>query len=164
MAIRFLPTEFLAKTMPEKTVAKLVTQKLTLNRAAVRTLTGSDILTKKTLEKVALKVIKSYKQTYGEFKAQGFSKSQALEETLNDKKLMLQRVKNAAVYEVSQEIQSQYAGEEYTWLPSSAGEPDPEHQLNYGKTFKLGDGEAPGDRYGCECGMEILVRENKLEL
>lgn len=154
MAIRFLPTEFLKKALPEKQIEKLVTQKLTLNRAAVRAL-GTDVLSKKTIEKVALKVIKSYKATYEE---------KTLAETLNDKKLLIQRVQNAAVHEVSQEIQAKYEGEFYRWLPSSAGEPDPEHQLNYGKKFQFGDGEAPGDRYGCECGMEILVRETKLEL
>lgn len=163
MAIRFLPSEFLKKAMPEKTVEKLVTQKLTLNRAAVRSL-GTEVLSKKTLEKVALKVIKQYKGTYGDFRDDGLSKGQALEETLNDKKLMVSRVQNAATHEVSQEIQDQYSGEKYEWLPSDADEPDPEHQLNYGQVFILGVGEAPGDRYGCRCGMNILVKETKLEL
>ena len=154
MAIRFSPTEFLKKALPEKQVAKLVTQKLTLNKAAVRAL-GTDVLSKRTLERVALKVIKSYKATYEE---------KTLAETLNDKALMIQRVQNAAAWEVSQEIQAKYEGEFYIWIPSDADEPDPEHQLNYGKKFKFGVGEAPGDRYGCRCGSEILVSETKLEL
>ena len=154
MAIRFLPSEFLEKALPKKKVAKLVTQKLTLNRAAVRAL-GSKVLSKKTVEEVALKVIKSYKATY---------KEKTLVETLNDKALMIARVQNVAVFVVSQEIQSQYKGEFYEWLPSDANEPDPEHQLNYGEKFQLGVGEAPGDRYGCRCGMNILVNETKLEL
>lgn len=155
MAIRFQPTDFLKKAMPEKQVEKLVTQKLTLNRAAVRAIAKSDILTKKTVEKVALKVIKSYKATF---------KEKTLAETLNDKRLLVSRVQNAAVFEVSQEIKGKYEGEFYRWLPSDANEADPEHQLNYGKKFQLGVGEAPGDRYGCRCGMEILVSDSKLEL
>jgi len=149
-----LPSEFLKKALPDKKVARLVTQRLTLNRAAVLAL-GDDVLSKKTIEKVATKVIRSYKATFEE---------KTLAETLNDKALLLQRVQNAATHEVSQEIQDKYAGEEYEWLPSDADEADPEHQLNYGKIFKLGEGEAPGDRYGCRCGMNILVRETKLEL
>lgn len=163
MAIRYLPTQFLKKALPDKAVEKLVTQKLTLNKAAVRAL-GTDILSKPTLEKVALKVIKQYNQTYGDFKDAGLSNAAALEETLNDKALMLARVQNAAVYEVSQEIQNKYEGEFYEWLPSDANEPDPEHQLNYGEKFQLGVGEAPGDRYGCRCGMNILVNESQLKL
>lgn len=150
--------------MPEKTVAKLVTQKLTLNRTAVTLLARSEVLTKKTIEKVALNVIRGYKQTYGDFKDAGLSNRMAIDETLNEKKLMIDRVQNAAVFEVSQEIQDVYKGEFYEWLPSSASEPDPEHQLNYGQVFQLGVGEAPGDRYGCQCGMNILVNDSQLKL
>jgi hypothetical protein len=164
MAIRFHPSTFLAKAMPKKRVERLVTQKLTLNRAAVSTLMESGVLKKKTLEKIALKVIRGYRQKFGDERRQGASKMQALESALNDKKQMVQRVQNAAVYEISQEIQDQYAGEFYEWLPSDAVEPDPLHQLNYGQVFQLGVGEAPGDRYGCQCGMNILVHETKLEL
>lgn len=164
MAIRFLPSQFLKKAMPDKAVAKLVTQKLTLNRAALQVLTRAEVLTQPTLEKVALKVIDQYKTTYGDFKDAGLSNAAALEETLNEKVLLLQRVQDAAVFEVSQEIQSKYEGEFYEWLPSDANEPDPEHQLNYGERFQLGVGEAPGDRYGCRCGMNILVNESQLKL
>lgn len=164
MAIRFLPSEFLKKAAPKKTVEKLVTQKLTLNRTAVTMLSKSGVLSKKKLETVALKVIKSYKKIYGDFRDEGLSKTASVEEALAGKKLMVQRVQNAVVFEVAEDVKREYRGEFYEWLPSDANEPDPLHQLNYGKIFQLGVGEAPGDRYGCKCGMNILVDESQLEL
>ena len=164
MAIRFHPSEFLKRVAPQKAVKKLVTQKLTLNRAALATLSRSDVLTKKTMEKIALKVIKGYRARYGDERKDGLSKAAALKETLNGKKQMVQRVQNAAVFEITNEIKDEYHGEFYEWLPSDAEEPDPEHQLNYGEVFQLGVGEAPGDRMGCRCGMNILVDETKLSL
>lgn len=164
MAIRFHPREFAAKLLPEKAVKKLVTQKLTLNRAVLNQLARTDALSKPTLEKIALKVIKGYKASYKDERKDGATVADAKESALNDKKLMLQRVQQAATHEVAKEVKSQYRGESYEWLPSDAQTPDPLHQLNYGLTFKLGVGEAPGDRYGCQCGMNILVEETKLEL
>jgi hypothetical protein len=74
------------------------------------------------------------------------------------------RVQNAVVYEIAQDIKDQYRGEFYEWLPSDAETPDPIHQLNYGKKFQMGKGEMPGDRYGCRCGMNVLVSESTLSL
>ncbi len=164
MAIEFLPSKLKQKVAPKKAVEKLVTQKLTLNRAALTMLARSEILSKPALEKVALKVIKSYKRTYGEFRDEGLSKAEALDEALNDKKLMVNRVQNAVVSQIAEDLKETYEGELYEWLPSDAAEPDPLHQLNYGMIFELGVGEAPGDRYGCQCGMRILVNESQLEL
>lgn len=79
-------------------------------------------------------------------------------------KQAIQRIQNNAVFEIAQSIKENYSGESYEWLPSDADEPDPEHQLNYGKIFQVGVGEMPGDRYGCKCGMNILVKETKLTL
>lgn len=164
MSVKFLPSELLEKAAPEAAVKRLVTSRLTLNRAALITLSRMGVLSKKTLTKVALKVIKGYKETYGEERSAGASKSEALQASLNDKKLMVSRVQNAAVHEIAQEIKDRYEGEFYEWLPSDAEEPDPEHQLNYGSTFQVGVGEQPGDRYGCRCGMNILVNDDTLEL
>lgn len=164
MAITFLPTNVLKRVASKKTVERLVTQKLTLNRAAVATLSRTSGLSKAALERIALRVIKSYRKTYGDERRAGASIAQAIEDALNDKRLMLQRVQNAVVYEITEDIKRQYRGEHYEWLPSDADEPDPLHQLNYGKIFQLGVGEAPGDRYGCRCGMRILVNESQLKL
>lgn len=162
--IRYLPTKILKKIAPEKLVKKLVKGNLTLNRTALTMVTKADFLTKKTMENVALKVLKTYKEKYRAERADGVSKTLAIEETVNDKKLMVNRVQNSVIFEVHNEIKDQFLGEFYEWLPSDAEIPDPLHQLNYGETFQVGVGEMPGDRYGCRCGMNILVSENKLEL
>jgi len=164
MAIRFFPSDMLRKVAPKKKIERLVTQKLTLNRAVLATLTDTGVLGKRTMEKIALKVLRGYRAKYGDEREQGASKAAAFDEAVNDKKQMVQRVQNASVFEISQEVQVAYDGEWYQWLPSDAKEPDPLHQLNYGKIFRLGIGEAPGDRYGCRCGMNILVPGTKLEL
>ncbi len=135
-----------------------------MNRAAVSTLARSGVLKKKTFERIALKVINGYKDNYAEEIAAGATVAEATDEALNGKKLMVQRVQNAVVHEISQEIKSVYRGEFYEWLPSDAETPDPIHALNYGMTFQFGKGEMPGDRYGCQCGMLILVDAIRLSL
>jgi uncharacterized protein YyaL (SSP411 family) len=164
MPINVTPSSLARKLTPKKTVEKLVKKDLTVNRAAVTMLAKSGLLAKKKLEEVAIKVIKSYKETFKQEKKDGASVSVALDEALNDKKLMVQRVQDTATREITKEVKKVYRGERYEWLPSLSDEPDPLHQLNYGKRFWLGKGEAPGDRWGCKCGMRILVDENELFL
>jgi hypothetical protein len=164
MAIEVLPSKLLKKLAPKKTVERLVTRNLTLNRAAVTMLSKSGVLSKKKVEEVAIRVIRSYKETFKDEVESGASKTAALDEALNNKKLMVQRVQNTAVNEVVKEVKRTYRGEHYEWLPSDAEEPDPLHQLKYGKRFRIGKGEMPGDRYGCRCGMRILVDEDQLNL
>ncbi len=154
----------LRKMAPAKLVQRLVTQDLTINRTAVTLLARSGVLTKRTLEEIAIRVIREYKASYKEEVKAGSSKSAAVKEALAGKRLMVQRVQNAVVNKIAKEIKSQYRGDYYTWLPSDAEVPDPLHQLNYGKKFQLGKGEAPGDRYGCKCGMEIHTDDTRLEL
>lgn len=164
MSIRYQPRKLLARIAPKRKIEKLVSNRLTLQRATLTTLNDTGVLTKPTLEKIALKVIKEYKGKYSDLRDEGLDPETAREEAIAGRKLLVQRVQQATVHEISQEIQDQYSGEYYTWLPSTANEPDPLHQLNYGKTFQLGVGEAPGDRYGCQCGMEIHVKESQLSL
>lgn len=164
MAITYLPSEVLRKMAPKSKARKLVTRELNVNRVALRSLAKTGFLSKKTLTSVALKVIRQYRKREKRELAAGATKSEAKELALSGKKLMVQRVRNAAVYEIAQEIKSKYRGEFYEWLPSDANEPDPLHQLKYGEVFQLGVGEAPGDRYGCQCGMRILVDEDILDL
>lgn len=45
------------------------------------------------------------------------------------------------------------------WVPSTAQNPDPTHQRNYGKIFQLSKGirgEIPGERYGCKCSFVVV--------
>ncbi len=154
--IKYLPSEVLKKIAPKNKVEKLLTGNLTLNKAVLSMLTDADFISKESVEKTALKTIKGYKERVKE----GDSKSEAV----NDKKLLVNRVQNEILFQVSDEIEDQYRGEYYRWLPSDADEPDPIHQLKYGKKYQIGRGEMPGDRYGCKCGMLILVKESKLKL
>lgn len=157
MPITVLPRNIAKKLVPKKTVEKLVRRDLTLNRAAASMLAQSGLLSKKKVEEVAIKVIRQYKDAH---KEDGVSKAEAM----NDKVLMVERVQNVATREITKEVKKVYRGERYQWLPSNANEPDPLHQLNYGKRFWVGKGEMPGDRWGCQCGMRILVDEDELFL
>lgn len=164
MPVNVAPRLIAKKLLPKKTAQKLVTNKLSLNKAAVTMLSKSGLLGKKKVEEVALKVIKEYRQSFKDDVAEGASKADALDQTLNDKKLLVQRVQDTATREVTKEVKKVYRGERYIWLPSQAETPDPLHQLNYGKKFWVGKGEMPGDRWGCQCAMRILVDEDELFL
>lgn len=164
LTIRYLPDEMLAKLAPAKKIEKMISGRLTLNRAALSMLDRADFIDKKEVTSTVLKVSKFYKQKYKDERSDGASRSEAMDLAVNDKKLLVQRVQQAIVWQVSQQIKSQYEGEKYRWLPSDAEDPRPEHQLNYGKVFVIGDGEMPGEEPGCKCGMEILVRDKELKL
>jgi len=162
--ITYLPSKMLAKALPKRKVEKLLNRNLTINKAVLNTLADSDILTKGTMQKIALKVKKQYNKKYVDLRDDNVPATEAKEDAINDNKLLVQRVQNEAVLEISQEIEDQYSGEFYIWLPSDAETPDPEHQLRYSKKYQIGKDEMPGERIGCRCGMEILVEEKKLAL
>jgi hypothetical protein len=163
--IRYRPDRLLARVAPERLLKKLVSRRLTLKRATLLSLSDArEILGIKKLERIALSVIKQYREKYGELLEEDFSATEAKDEAVNDAGLLVQRVQDSVVLEVSKEIKEKYRGEIYEWLPSDAEEPDPEHQLKYGKRFRVGEGEMPGERFGCRCGMNILVDETELDL
>lgn len=151
------PAKIIRKLAPEKQLKKLVGNNVSLKKTALRFVDASEVVSKKSVRKVALKTIKSYKDR---IKLDPSIK----EEILKNPRQLIQRVQNEVVLQVSNEIKTKYRGEFYIWLPSDADEPDPEHQLNYGKKFQIGDGEMPGERYGCRCGMQIITEDSTLEL
>lgn len=155
--IKYDPSKILKKIASGKKIEDMVTESLSLNRSALKITSEFDFLDSKAINRVALKTIKGYKRRVKE-------DPELKSELLDDPAQLIQRVQNEVVFQVSSEIKDQYSGEFYIWLPSDAEEPDPEHQLNYGKKFQIGDGEMPGERYGCRCGMDILVKENTLDL
>ncbi len=157
MAIRYLPNDLIKKIAPAKKVENLISSGASLNKSALSFVDDIDFLDKKAVTKVALKTIKGYKKR---IKEDPDIKSDLIE----DPAQLIQRVQNEVVFQVKEAIAEQYEGEFYVWLPSDADEPDPEHQLKYGKKYQVGVGEMPGDRYGCRCGMEILVKEKTLNL
>lgn len=168
MAIVYDPSKMLRKIAPKGKIEKLMKSNLSLKKTALSFVSDIDFLDKASIVDTVLKVIKNYKEREAKAVVDAdYDKSAGKEfrdETLDDPKLLIQRVQNEVVWQVKEAIKTSYDGEEYEWLPSDADEPDPEHQLNYGKIFVVGDGEMPGDRDGCKCGMRILVKETQLEL
>lgn len=157
MSIKYLPDKLLKKIAPVRKVENLISSRASLKKTALSFVNDIDFLDKKAISKVALDTIKGYKKR---IKEDPTIKS----DLVDDPKQLIQRVQNEVVFQVQERIADEYDGEFYIWLPSDADEPDPEHQLNYGKKFQIGVGEMPGERYGCRCGMEILVKETKLKL
>lgn len=168
MSIVYDPASMLKKIAPPRKIKKLLTGKVTLKKTALSFVNDIDFLSKKSITEVALKTVKGYQDRIQEKKlAAGDVKTAAELETaeiLDDPKQLIQRVQNEVIFQIHNAIKTNYSGEQYEWLPSSAEVPDPEHQLNYGKVFTVGDGEMPGERYGCQCGMNILVKQTELEL
>lgn len=168
MSIVYDPSKLLQKIAPEKKVKKLINEKAGLKKSALSFVSDIPYLDKKRVTEVALKTVAGYKEREAKATAEaGMDRSAGRavrREIVEDPVQLVQRVQNEVVLQVTERIGEKYAGEFYIWLPSDADEPDPEHQLNYGKTFRVGEGEMPGERYGCRCGMEILVDEKQLEL
>ncbi len=167
MAIRYEPNKLLKKLAPENKIKKILTDQITLKKTALKFVDSIDALDKSSVVDVALKTIRGYQERIAKIQAEAGEKAAGdkLEaEILADPAQLIQRVQNEVIFQVKEGIKENYSGESYEWLPSDAEEPDPEHQLNYGKTFQIGDGEMPGDRIGCLCGMEILVPGSSLEL
>lgn len=157
MSFVYDPKKLINKIAPKKKVEKLLSKQVTLKKTALSFVADIDFLDKKRISDVALKVIKGYKERIKEDKTE---KKVILSEPL----YLINRVQNEVVLQIAEGIKEKYEGEFYIWLPSDAEEPDPEHQLNYGKKFQVGEGEMPGDRIGCRCGMEILTKDEQLQL
>lgn len=162
MSIKYDPAALLSRVASPKKIKKLVSSNLTVKKAALSFVNDLDVINKASVLSVALKVLKNYKKRVSE--ADRGEKTELKKNLKKDPKLLINRVQNAVAFQMTQEIREKYQGEFYIWLPSDAEEPDPEHQLNYGKKFQVGVGEMPQDREGCRCGMEILVKESKLNI
>jgi hypothetical protein len=171
VSIKYDPSKMLRKIAPASKIKKLLTGKVTLKKTALSFVSDIDFLDKKRVEEVALKTIKSYRQRIAQaVVAADYDKAAGRElkgELLDDPAQLIQRVQNEVVFQVHEKIKENYGGQRARWLPSSADEPRPEHQLNYGKEYVIGegiDGVEPGDEYGCQCGVEILTDETQLQL
>jgi hypothetical protein len=157
LAIVYDPKKMLKKIAPESKIKRLLKGNVSLKKTALSFVDAVDFLDKGEVSRVALETIKGYK---ARIKAETADKT----ELLADPKQLIQRVQNQVVLQISNEIRDTYRGEQYEWLPSDAEEPDPEHQLKYGNVYTVGVGEMPGERFGCKCGMRILVKESQLKL
>lgn len=161
MSIKYLPDKMLEQVVPKSKLKKLLTKKdLSLKKTALSFIDGNDVISKKAITKTALKVVRSYKK-----RAKGDTEERL--DLYEDPALLINRVQNEVLLQVAEGIKEKYAGHTFTWLPSDADEPDPEHQLNYGKTFVIGAMDYEGRELGtngCRCGMEIHTEDTKLEL
>jgi hypothetical protein len=155
--IKYDPSRLLSRIAPQGKIKKLISRKLTVKKAALSFLDDLDFVNKAEITRLILKVIKNYEDRIDD-------EPGLKDKLLKNPALLIQRVQSAIVTQVTEEIRDKYRGEYYVWLPSDADEPDPEHQLKYGKKYQVGVGEMPGDRFGCRCGMEILVDEKQLKL
>lgn len=164
MAIVFDPTNMLKKIAPVKKLEKMLSGRVTVKKTALRFLDDAEGIDKKQVLDVALKTVKGYKKR---IKAADDLAGEVKDEILDDPKLLIQRVQNEIVFQIHEGIKRNYGGQRARWLPSDADDPRPEHQLNYGKEYIIGegiDGVEPGDEYGCKCGVEILDDNGSLDL
>lgn len=155
----FYPNEFLKKTLGVRFFEKkLLNNNIELNRTAVRGLLRARSIAGDDLNKSVDKIVTFYQDKSTELKELGEKafKSNAI----NGEALLKNRIKDIVVQAEVKDIKKENKGKQYEWLPSDAENPDPEHQLLYGKIFDVGDGDKdgnmPGERYGCKCGMRIL--------
>lgn len=157
MSIKVEPSKILRQLTPEAKLKRLLTKRVTVKKTALSIFDQADFIDKKKVTDVALKTAKEYQKRIKD--------DPDLEKKLKKNPAQLiHRVQNEVVTQITEGIREKYRGVKYKWLPSDADEPDPQHQIKYGKVFTIGVGEMPGDRYGCRCGMEILTNDKKLEL
>ncbi|WKV32901.1 hypothetical protein MAC3UK_0014 [Bdellovibrio phage MAC3UK] len=171
MAIIYDPKAMLKKIAPDKKIKKLVSKNLTVKKAALSFVKDIDFIDPNAVAEVALKTVRDYQMRVAkETVESGFDKAAGdeLEAALvKNPKQLIQRVQNSLIFQISEKIKEKYRGEKYEWLPSDAEEPDPEHQLNYGKIFIVGERDYEGREFGtngCKCGMRILTKDEDLEL
>lgn len=159
MAITYFPDDYIKRIVSKKQIADMINRRsgVSLKRAALNFASGFDFLDQGMLAETALKVLADYEKR---LESDKISRSRIL---ANPKQL-IQRVQNSIIWQIGNSIESNYQGQQYEWLPSNANDPDPLHQLNYGKIFTIGIGDRPGKRYGCQCGMRILTDKERLIL
>ena len=149
----FDPSAFLKKVLGKGFFDRsLLNSKLEVKRNALRALTKARQVAGDDLNITIDGVINFYAKKMNELDS--FSLA------TNSEKLLKNRIADIVVQSEVENIKEKFEGGKYRWLPSDAGEPDPEHQLLYGKVFNIGEGDQnnlmPGERYGCRCGIETL--------
>lgn len=156
--MKFLPEEYIKKVFPKKIQkAGLITNDLDIKKKYLKSLVIATGIDGRTIKATIYKVIKQYESKIKELKNEGVKAFKS--EAINNEVLLNDRIENLIKYEKVQDIKDTYEGKgkKFEWLPSSANNPDPLHQLNYGKIFDFDSvKELPGERYGCQCGMNIL--------
>lgn len=163
----FYPDKFKKKVLPKGFFDQdlLTKQNLTLKKKATQALILATNVAAKDLSATVAKVISVYEKKIDDLTDEGLPRARAALFAKGNEALLRQRIENLVVYSEVQRLKEENQGQYYKWLPSGADEPDPEHQLLYGGTFLVGEGDEegnmPGERYGCDCGIEILTTKEK---
>jgi len=163
----FYPDKFKKKVIPKGFFSKdiLTKKNLSLKQTAIQALILSTNVAKEDLAATVLGVTKIYQNKIDDLTDEGLPRVKAELLAKGNEALLRQRIENLVVYNEVQRLKEENKGQYYRWLPSGAENPDPEHQLLYGQVFPVGEGDEegnmPAERYGCQCGMEILTtKEN----
>jgi len=159
----FYPDKFKKKVLPKGFFSdNLLNKEFSLKKKAMQALILANV-NKKDLQNTVLKVAKVYENKIDSLEDDGLPRTRATLLAKHGEKLLRQRIESLVVYSEIQRIKENNEGKYYRWLPSGAEDPDPEHQLLYGDIFLMGEGDSdgnmPGERYGCQCGMEILSND-----
>lgn len=137
---------------------KILNSEMELKQEMLRALLKSAGVSKRDVSATVYKVVDFYNKKIKELKKEG--EKSYKKKALNGEVLLKNRLENLVLWNEVQNMKKEHEGQFYRWLPSSAKEPDPEHQLLYGKIFKVGegdkDGNMPSERFGCKCGIEFL--------
>lgn len=167
MGQRFDPQTWLKRVFP-KGIEKsgLLNDKLEIKKTYLKALVRATSVSQRQLTREIYKTVDFYLEKEERLKAQGVKAFK--QEALNGQALLTERIKNFLVYSEVQAQKKAHKGRKYRWLPSSAKEPDPEHQLLYGQVLEEGKGDKegymPGERWGCQCGIEWLDEAEDLIL
>jgi hypothetical protein len=163
---KIYPDTILKKSLPKNFFEQnLLTKDLTLKKRAMQALILATTLSKRDINKSVNKVVKIYENKIDNLRDDGLPKVKASVLAVAGESLLRQRIAGIVVFDEVQQIKEENEGEKYRWLPSSSENPDPQHQLLYGKIFNVGegdeDGNMPMERWGCNCGIEILSNKKK---
>lgn len=151
----FFPDRFLKQVLPTGFwYKKILTRDVDPKKAVIKEIVHATTVSKRELDGTYRRAIQFYDKKIARLKDEGVRAYKS--EALDDEKLLKSRIANLVIYNEVQELRKERKGQRYRWLPSGALEPRPEHQLNYGKIFTVGDGEMPGEAYGCQCGIEWI--------
>ena len=159
MGTRFDPADWLARVLPKNfEKSGLLSDNLSIKQRYLKALVRATSLSGKEITQEVYKMVDFYEKKEAELKAAGVRAYK--QEALNGQALLKQRIKNMLVFTEVQKQRQENKGKMYRWLPSSSDTPDPEHALLYGQLFREGKGDRhgnmPGERYGCQCGIEWL--------
>lgn len=145
---------------------RLLNSDLELKQLALQSILKATNLSKREVEATVYKVVDNYEEKMKKLKKEKVRAFKA--KALNNEVLLKDRIENLVLWNEVQHLKEEHQGQYYRWLPSSSKIPDPEHQLLYGKIFKVGEGDKegnmPSERYGCKCGIQFLTAQEAKEM